>query len=164
MHSFGRILRIVIACACGFCCASCGPHMNIQPSIQPYEREMPEMPAVTVPFTGRLETRTLEASQIVANPLSRTPENLEKGRIYYGYYCRMCHGKEGDGHGPVGQSYVPKPADLSSPALAGLTAGELYYRMLYGTGHEPVMDQTVLPEHRWPLVMYVRTFQKAEGR
>lgn len=117
------------------------------------------MPAGTVPTTGRLDTLTIQQSRLTKNPLPATAVNLKNGRIYYGYYCLMCHGDNGDGNGPVGQSYVPKPADLRSEAVRSMTDGQLYLAMLMGEGHEPVMIQTVAPAHRWPLVMYLRTLK-----
>lgn len=160
MRGVSITVKIILACVCALSCASCGPRMRIQPSIQPFERQMPDMPRGTVPTSGRLETFTAEQSRLAANPLPNTPANLRNGRIYYGYYCLMCHGSKGDGNGAVGESYIPKPADLSSPAVAGLSDGELYQRMLVGVGHDPVMTQTVPPDQRWPIVMYIRTLAR----
>jgi hypothetical protein len=144
------------------CLTSCGPRMYDQASIRPYSREMPAMPAGTTPSKGRSVTLALKASETSKNPLPATKENIGDGRIYYGYYCLMCHGEKGDGDGPVGQSYIPKPADLSSPAVKALSDGQLYRKMLTGVGHDPVMIETVLPDHHWPLVLYVRTFAKSQ--
>lgn len=118
------------------------------------------MPEGTVPTRGRLETLIREQSQLAANPLPRTEVNIRNGRIFYGYYCLMCHGSDGRGDGIVGQGYVPKPTDLTSSQIAELSDGELYIRMLTGTGHDPALIQTVLPDHRWPIVMYIRTLGK----
>jgi len=145
-----------VLCVLVIACSSCGPHMTVQPSIKPYERRMPDMPAGTVPTTGRPAALAHKEAAAASNPVPPTPENVRLGRIYYGYYCRMCHGVNGDGNGPVGESYVPKPADLSSPSVVSLTDGQLYSRMLTGTGHDPVLIQTVPPEERWQLVAYVR--------
>lgn len=158
MRGVSISIKLIIVCICALSCASCGPRMRIQPSIQPFEKQMPDMPKGVVPTSGRLQTFTLEQSKLAANPLPKTSTNLQNGRIYYGYYCLMCHGAKGDGNGPVGESYVPKPADLSAPAVTKLSDGELYKRMLTGIGHDPVMGQTVLPNQRWPIVMYVRKF------
>lgn len=152
------LFKLLLAGACGLFCASCGPHMNVQQNIQPYEKKMPELPPGSVPTRGRLQTLTLLQSRVAANPLPRTPLNIENGHIFYTYYCIQCHGEHGDGNGPVGWSYVPKPTDLSTPRVTSMTDGQLYTRMLIGTGHDPVLLQTVLPEHRWPLVMYLREF------
>lgn len=72
----------------------------------------------------------------------------------------MCHGSNGDGQGPVGPAYQPQAADLRNTEVAALSDGQLYLKMLTGPGHGPVMEETVFPDQRWPLVMYVRTFAK----
>lgn len=153
----------LLAGICAFACSSCGPHMRDQASIKPYEKLMPKKPAGIVPTGGTLTMTTLQQSKAAANPLPRDRVNTRNGRIYYGYYCLMCHGSKGDGNGPVGESYVPKPTPLTSPRITSMTDGQLYAAMLRGVGHDPVMSQTVLPEHRWPLVMYVRTFAARRG-
>lgn len=137
--------------------------MRVQPSIQPYEQKMPDAPVGTVPTRGSIDAITLEQSRLPRNPLPDKPVYVRNGRIFYGYYCQMCHGAVGDGNGPVGESYIPQPADLSSPQVQNLPDGQLYLRMLTGVGHEPVMIQTVPQEQRWPLVMYVRTFGERGG-
>ncbi len=159
-----RNVRLVPACLCALSLASCGPHMIGQQSLKPYKQEMPAMAPGTVPTAGSLATLTLRESKLSKNPVPASKLNLTNGRIFYGYYCLQCHGENGDGNGPVGQSYVPKPADLSSAAIAHLPDGQVYYRMLHGIGHDPVMDQTVPPRQRWPLVLYVRTFAKRSAR
>lgn len=135
--------------------------MDEQISIKPYERRMPDMPKGVVPTSGRVQTLVLAASKSVRNPVSGNATSLDDGRIFYGYYCVMCHGADGHSNGPVGQGYVPKPTDLTSPTVTGLTDGELYDRMLHGIGHDPVMVQTVLPQQRWTIILYVRTLPGA---
>lgn len=155
-----RLLKTILVGLIALLCASCGPHMVNQQSIKPYERRMPEFPTNNVPTQGRITTFTTAQSRLAANPVPGTPANIERGRIFYGYYCLMCHGSKGDGNGSVGQSYDPKPTDLRSPAVAALTDGQLYQRMLVGIGHDPVMIETVHPDRRWPLVLYVRQFSR----
>ena len=70
----------------------------------------------------------------------------------------------GKGQTPVGQSYDPRPADLSAASTQALPEGELYRRMLTGKGHEPVMKTTVPPERRWQIVDFVRTLQAPQER
>ncbi len=135
--------------------------MTNQQSIRPYKMELPPMPSGATPTKGRTITLALQASKVGTNPVSATKTNINSGRIYYGYYCLMCHGEKGNGDGPVGQSYDPKPTDLSSSAVAKMSDGQLYTAMLTGVGHDRVMVDTVLPQHRWPLVLYVRRFAKA---
>lgn len=162
MRSVRAVAGWLLALGCVFLCSSCGPRMRDQISIQPYERQMPGMPAGSVPTRGRIQTLTaLQVNQ--PNPLQPTQANIKRGELYYGHYCRMCHGPKGDGDGPVGESYVPKPTDLTSEAVTGLTDGQVYARMLTGTGHSPVMVGTVPPGQRWPIVLYVRSLADRQG-
>lgn len=156
MLSARRAVTLALACLCGLACCSCGPRMREQQSLQPYEREMPAMPAGTVPTRGRIQTLTAMQARLSVNPLKATKTNLANGRIYYGYYCAMCHGKTGKGDGKVGQAYVPVPTDLSSAKVKRMTEGQLYVRMLTGRGHDPVLVGTVPPGQRWQIVMHVR--------
>lgn len=153
-----RLCTVVVGTVMMLCLTSCGPRMYDQASVRTYSRQMPAMPGGTTPVKGRAVTAVLKTSETAKNPLPATAANVRNGRIYYGYYCLMCHGEKGDGDGPVGQSYIPKPTDLSSSSVDSLSDGQLYRKMLTGNGHDPVMIQTVLPDHRWPLVLYVRTF------
>lgn len=153
MHRLPRFGMMAAVLTVTALCASCGPRMREQISIQPYRQAMPTAPRGAVPIQGRLES--LAAKRPVSS--RQRPELLDDGRIFYGYYCKMCHGAKGDGNGPVGESFVPKPADLTSPTIRGLTDDALYRRMLHGVGHDPVMSQTVLLEHRRPIVLYVRS-------
>lgn len=159
MHNARHVLGLLaVVLALGL--PSCAPHMYDQVSLRPYKQQLPPMPAGTTPINGRSVTFVAQQAKVAKNPVAATPTAIANGRVFYGYYCLMCHGAKGDGNGPVGQSYVPKPTDLSSPAVGKLTDGQVYAKMLTGVGHDPVMIGTVLPEHRWPLVAYVRTFAK----
>jgi hypothetical protein len=134
-----------------------GPHMKDQPSIKEFQAEMPLMPAGTVPVEPVPRPAVME--ETAQNPLAATAENIERGSVYYQYYCIFCHGKKGDGNGPVGQSYVPVPSDLRSDKIQAYPDGKLYNAMLDGEGHQPVLRQVVLPEHVWYLALYVRQFK-----
>lgn len=147
-----------MVCFCALACVSCGPHMNKQPSIHAFEKQLPRDPRGIVPTRGTYRTLTIQQSRLTTNPLPRNKTNLYNGKVFYDYYCLMCHGAQGDGNGGAGQGYYPKPTDLASPKVTGMNDGQLYYGMLVGTGHDPVMIETVHPAQRWPLVMYVRTF------
>jgi mono/diheme cytochrome c family protein len=153
-------LAVVIAGLSVVFCSSCGPHMDEQPSIHAFEQTMPPMPANAVPTTGSPSSITAKQAKLKQNPLPASRRNLENGKIYYGYYCLTCHGEKGDGQGPVGVAYVPEAADLRSARVKSFSDGELYKKMLTGPGHDPVMQQTVFPDQRWPLVVYVRSLGK----
>jgi hypothetical protein len=134
-----------------------GPRMTVQHHLRDFQMIMPAPVAGTVPVTPPERLPAAADAMKQKSPLQVTPQAVAAGRIYYGYYCVFCHGDYGDGNGPVGQSYMPRPADLRTARVAGLPDGELLLSMLKGIGHEPVLERVVPPEHRWYLVSYVRT-------
>jgi hypothetical protein len=112
-----------------------------------------------------------------------------RARTYYDYYCAFCHNTNGDGEGPVGHSLVPFPADLRTARVRAYSDGQLLRAILTGSGHRvtavqtkalaaqrsgfhdrpaqfedsppSVLLYTVLPEHRWYLVLHVRSLSGA---
>ena len=157
-----RTLRAVLllsACVGGALpLGSCFPRMREQPSLRPFERQMPAMPAGTVPREG---PDPLVAPEEAPKPSMAAAETLAQGKLYYGYYCGMCHGEDGRGRTPVGEAYWPKPTDLTTSEVQSLPDAELYRRMLTSTGHDPVLASTVARDRRWPIVAHLRTFGPA---
>ena len=140
-----------------------GPRMKVQAHIRAYEMPMPLPPALIVPVGGAPSLPTPAEAAALTNPLPETAADRARGKVYYEYYCIFCHGETGRGDGPVGLSYVPAPTDLQSPAVQSASDGELLRKMLLGTGHEPVLERIVPPQHRWYLVLYVRSLAKSQG-
>ncbi len=135
-----------------------GPTMKEQEHLRSYQWNMPLPPEGSVPVKSALpKLPTTQQALKMASDVPATPASAARGRVYYQYYCLACHGDAADGRGPVGEAFVPTPADLHSPAVQSLADGQLYRAMLTGVGHEPVMEYTVLPEHRWYLVAYLRS-------
>jgi mono/diheme cytochrome c family protein len=139
-----------------------GPYMVDQAHLRSFQARMPPTPAGVVPVSDPWPpVPSAEEAAKLTSPVAATDENRARGRIYYEYYCRSCHGDKGDGNGPVGESYDPKPADLRAAKVKALSDGELLRASLAGVGHEPVLGYTVLPQHRWYLVVYVRALGAA---
>lgn len=133
-----------------------GPHMIDQPSFRAYQAVLPSLPPGVVPVTQPVAELPGARPEVVA----ADPQRVTKGQVYFQYYCVFCHGPAGDGGGPVGQSFFPPPADLRSARVGAYSDAELLNAILNGTGHGPVMQYTLRPQHRWYLVAYVRTLQK----
>lgn len=132
-----------------------GPRMRVQPKSLPNQALLPAAPAGTVPVWA-VGAQHLPTAR---NPLDNTERTHRIGQAYYNNYCAFCHGKAGHGDGPVGQSYVPVPTDLTSPAVQGLSDGDLYQGMLTGVGHEPVLGDVVDPNAPWYIVSYIRSLR-----
>ncbi len=160
MKRFGLYLFLVFAVIGG--CAYVyfmltGPHMKDQPHILAYQYQMPLPPKGIVPVEPD-ENALPSPDQLMRlrSPLPDTPGNRSRGKTYYDYYCVFCHGDTGQGNGPVGNGYMPKPADLHSPGILQMSDGELLKAMLTGPGHDPVLTRIVPVRHRWYLVLYTR--------
>lgn len=98
------------------------------------------------------------------NPLTDTPENLQKGAFLYRKNCRRCHGDKGKGDGPSGQYGVKRPEDLSNPAKqAKLTDGEIFWKVTTGLrdGADVIMPaykrEIASDDDRWRVTLFVRT-------
>ena len=126
-----------------------GPRMARQPHLRTYEAALPPMPNGAIP--------------VEADPLWTLESAWEKrvrvkdGRIYYGYYCAFCHGRDGKGEGPVGVSFIPYPADLTSQRIQALSDTALIRVMMSGVGHEPLLKPVVAPQHRPAIAAFIRT-------
>lgn len=144
------------------------PRMRVQPAIKPYQAKMPLPPSKSVPTTQTGEPLpTTQRAARMRSPIAAMPENLAAGKVYYGYYCVSCHGENADGLGPVGEGFLPVPANLRSAKIQGYSDGLLLRAMLTGPGHSPlradaaeqrpVLEYIVPADHRWPLVLYVKS-------
>ena len=135
-----------------------GPTMDLQPHLLSYQTLGGIPPAFSVPVE---ESR--QESGVLAPEPDRKP-SVESGHVFYGYYCLACHGTTGDGNGPVGESFLPRPSDLRAPAYSALSDSELAVRMLGGVGHSVVRSGsrqailvTIVPHSQVPdLAAYVR--------
>ena len=101
------------------------------------------------------------SAKIEKNPLKETQQNLQDGRDTFFANCQTCHGHDGSGRTPVGQSLYPRVPDLRAAATQNLTDGEIHYIIENGvelTGMpawgNPHQVQDV---NGWKLVLYIRS-------
>jgi predicted CXXCH cytochrome family protein len=97
------------------------------------------------------------------NPLDASAQNLQDGRDEFLAKCQACHGHDGSGLTPVGQSLYPRVPDLRAAPSQNLTDGEIHYIIENGvelTGMpawgNPHQAQNV---DGWKLVLYVRSLR-----
>lgn len=162
------VLFGLLTAAMGYFMFVNNPRMHVMPAIKPYQARMPLPPGKSVPTTqtGQPLPTTRQAADM-RSPLPATAENIAAGKVYYAYYCVACHGENADGWGPVGESFLPAPANLRSAKIQGYSDGQLLRAMLTGPGHSPlrtvpaqqrpVLEYIVPDEYRWPLVLYVKS-------
>ncbi len=155
-YIIGLVIAVVIGLAVSAYLLFTGPHMENQENLRTFEKSELLPPPRSVPVEKLAELPALDES----NPLKNTPENFNRGRVYYNYYCVFCHGEYHDGNGPVGKSYIPKPADLRTDTIKNMQDAKLVKSMLTGIGHTPVLESIIPYKYWWYLCLYVKNIQK----
>ncbi len=100
------------------------------------------------------------AKLYLRNPLQKTEDNLKMGEYNYNIYCAACHGKKGDGDGPVvgllekrnNMQLKPTPEQLKTA-----TEGQIFYTTQYGKNNMGPYAAQLSAHERWQVVMYVQT-------
>ena len=97
------------------------------------------------------------------NPLEATRQNLQNGRDVFLARCQTCHGHDGSGLTPMGQSLYPRAPDLRAEPTQDLTDGEIHYIIengveltgmpAWGNPHQTQNDDG------WKLVLYIRSLR-----
>lgn len=96
------------------------------------------------------------------NPIMLTEANkdaiFDKGKKLYTSMCAHCHGKDGNGEGPMVQSgaYAGVP-DYKN--LTNLGDGQVFYSIYYGKGAMGAHSMLLNKEEIWTLVHYVNKFR-----
>lgn len=137
----------------------------------PYE--MPRLPAdgsipvstpagdLPPPFT---QLQLDSAAATLTNPLPRSPEVLERGKLQYERTCAPCHGDQGAGNGPVvGPQKFPFAPPVNGGPTAARSDGYLYGVIRVGRGLMPAYGDRMTHEDRWAVVHYMRQLQGSAG-
>lgn len=106
----------------------------------------------------------LIASQ--SNPLSTNAENIEAGEKLYQksaqpLACVECHGKNGDGNGPMANMFEPSPRNFTcSEVVGGLPDGQFFWIIKNGSigTSMPAFDQ-LTDEQIWQITIYLRSLE-----
>lgn len=99
-----------------------------------------------------------------------TPEAIAKGKGIYMKRCWFCHGREGDGKGPVADYLNPSPRDFTVGVykLRSTKSGEapldedLFQTIakgIPGTGMQG-FEGVLTAEERWQVIYFIKTFEK----
>lgn len=100
-----------------------------------------------------------DAAKNLKNPIPPSPDGIATAGAIYKDKCANCHGDKGLGDGPEAGMYDPQPANLADAhMIAGMTDGEIFYKVTEGRKPMPGFKQQLTDEQRWQLVNYLRTF------
>ena len=112
----------------------------------------------------RVPANKLAAAQALTSPLADSPELVEKGKALYNGKgtCFNCHGKSGEGDGPVAAGLDPSPRNFHNQDFwRHRTEGEVFWAIkngLSGTGMIG-FDGQLTDEEIWAIIQYLRSFK-----
>jgi mono/diheme cytochrome c family protein len=94
----------------------------------------------------------------MTNPLQTSEANLKAARDIYSDKCSECHGDTGKGDGRQAAQHYPSPTDFTSKDIAGISDGELFYKIGRGKRPMPSFQKRLSADQRWQLVLLIRSF------
>ena len=101
------------------------------------------------------------------NPLRASNDNVKAGeKLYFEtakpLACVQCHGKNGDGRGPLGAALVPPPRDFScGEMMQAIPDGQLFWVIKNGSPGTGMMATAgISDEEIWQMIHYLRHWGK----
>jgi len=137
-----------------------------QPGAKPQRSPAPAEPGsipivggetMPAPTTDIAMDEAKDAAATVLNPIPATAESLAQGAYLYEINCRVCHGKQGQGDGPVGLKFVTKsPVNLHEDYTQDQADGQLFFTLTRGRALMPFYRDALSVEERWHVINYVK--------
>lgn len=110
-------------------------------------------------FTGQAP----EPLRSTPNPLPASEEQIGAGEDLYQRgvqpSCRICHGEDGDGRGPLSAQFDPRPRNFACEAtVEGIPDGQLFWIIKNGSPGTAMPDfgDKLTDEQIWQIVHYLR--------
>lgn len=100
------------------------------------------------------------AGKSLKSPIDETEAVIEQGKEIYTNFCIHCHGKKGQGDGPVvSNGGHPAPGAYNGP-LKDLPEGKMFHTLTYGKGVMGSHASQLTKLDRWKVISYVKQLQK----
>lgn len=177
-RAVGRVLVAICAVAAALLLSACHLDMYNQPSYKPYRESdfYPDKSSARPLISGVVARTDANAEldefstgrvngteeYVMTNPLTVSPEMLERGKERFTIFCATCHGAAGDGKGSVIYPRLnPRPANLAADArVVALQEGYYFDVITNGKGAMFPYGYRIPVEDRWAIIAYVRELQK----
>ncbi|MEK6608675.1 MAG: cytochrome c [Myxococcota bacterium] len=105
-------------------------------------------------------TEAARAGREVTSPIPPSAATLARGERVFQVFCSPCHGRGGDGDGPIVPRF-PAPPSLKAAHARSLADGQMFHVVTRGQGLMPSLASQVRPEDRWKAIQHVRSLQTA---
>ena len=147
-----RLLSFVFALFFGLCGGSAFSQASSTPGECPQPR-----------FTGKAPADYLART----NPLMATAQNITAGeQLFLGNanaeFCSVCHGRKGDGKGPLAKQYDPPPRNFAcAKTVNDVPDGQLFWIIRFGSPDTAMPPHPKLSDEQiWQLVLHLRRLAK----
>jgi mono/diheme cytochrome c family protein len=91
------------------------------------------------------------------NPIPADEVSLQRGNFLYDIHCRVCHGVNGHGDGPLAEYFERTPENLTSSQITAEFDGAVYLTIRNGFGQMPALFENLTPHETWDVVNFVHT-------
>lgn len=88
-------------------------------------------------------------------------KQLKECKVLFERFCSHCHGKGGEGDGPVSKKLFGV-ANLLSSTIKTYPAGRVYHVITHGYGKMGAHNTQLSPLERWKIVTYVKHIQNSK--
>lgn len=92
------------------------------------------------------------------NPVPKDAAAIERGQKLYEQFCVGCHGKKGQGDGPIAATLKTKPANLAARA-GHHTDGYFAWKITNGRGVMPAFKDNLTENQIWQLTHYIQSLK-----
>lgn len=132
----------------------------------PFPTDMADQPSVNyqegprlLPPDGAVPVQGLAVipEEFPVNPVPADDVSLQRGSILYDIHCRLCHGAQGRGDGPLARYFERTPRNLTGPQITAEFDGSVYLTVVQGFGQMPALAENLTARERWDVINYVRT-------
>lgn len=113
------------------------------------------------PETSNLDLIVPPEAVGIENPVAATDESIAAGADIFAANCATCHGPEGFGDGPAGETLDPPPANLHNDHIQASTDGILFWIISNGVEGTamPAWAGALSEEERWTVVNFVKSLE-----
>ena len=110
----------------------------------------------------------LAVARALTSPLPKSPETVAQGKAIYDGKgaCFNCHGKDGDGNGPLAAQLNPSPRNFQHHGFwRHRTEGEIFWVIKNGSSNTSMVGfgGQLTDEEIWALIQYIRNFGGEHG-
>lgn len=108
-------------------------------------------------FTGKAPEEYINLKNPLAGSQSSAGEVIFQGSAGSAN-CAICHGKRGDGKGPLAKMYDPPPRNFAcAMTINGIPDGQLFWIIRYGSPGTAMPPHPALKDEQvWQVVAYLR--------